>query len=306
MRQTPNRLGVWKDIQFYAGGLGAADYVVIHGHAHGPMLFKVPEGRVWAVMGEPPNEIRAAWHNTPNWVDRTYSTDDKQGGPRHRLATAYLPWWVDQDFDTLVSMPPIEKAADLSWITSNGSGLAGHKVRMQYLQSVRGLPALDLFGRGFAPIAGKWEGLAPYRYSIAFENHSNAMYFSEKVMDVFLAWTMPIYYGCTDLSKFFPRESYVQIDLNEPDPQGFLAHILKSDLRERKLDAIAEARRRVLYDYNLFNLIADEVRKQEQTQPSSAAKRSWRLVRDHTRDWRQFEPAVCTRIRRTIFGQAGS
>ena len=28
----------------------------------------------------------------------------------------------------------------------------------------------DLFGRGFHPIADKWDGIAPYRYSIAFEN----------------------------------------------------------------------------------------------------------------------------------------
>ncbi len=37
--------------------------------------------------------------------------------------------------------------------------------------------AFDLYGRGFRHIDDKWEGIAPYRYSIAFENSLATSYF---------------------------------------------------------------------------------------------------------------------------------
>jgi hypothetical protein len=301
LRQTPNCAGNWRGIRFLIDEPGAADYVVLHGHARGPALVRCPGDRVWLVMGEAPTEHRAAWHDIPGWIDRAYVTDETRvgpGNPRYRLATAHLPWWVDLTFDQLVALPPPRKTADLSWVTSDNRALEGHRHRMRFLDRVRGLGALRLFGRGFQPVQGKWEALWPYRYSIAFENFSNAMYFSEKVMDCFLAWAMPIYYGCTDLNRFFPRESYVQLDPQHPDPERFLRDVISSDLREANLGAIAEARRRVLYDYNLFNLIATEVERQEQSQPSATQPRRARLILDHTRGWKQFEPDCVRDCRR--------
>jgi hypothetical protein len=33
----------------------------------------------------------------------------------------------------------------------------------------------DLYGRGFCSIEDKWDGLAPYRYSLAIENFSGPL-----------------------------------------------------------------------------------------------------------------------------------
>ena len=33
------------------------------------------------------------------------------------------------------------------------------------------------------------------------------MVLSEKIADCFLAWTMPIYYGCPRIAEYFPAES---------------------------------------------------------------------------------------------------
>ena len=303
LRQTPNRSGVWRGIDFTVDKAVNADYVVIHGHINGPRQIIVPAGNLWMVMGEPPNEARLSWHVPPRWVDRLYMTEESMVSGKLRLSTAYLPWWVDRDFDSLVAFPPPPVTGNLSWVTSDSMALEGHRYRMRYLDRVQNMSELNLFGRGFRPISGKWDALAGFRYSIAFENYSNAMYFTEKVMDCFLAWSMPIYFGCTQLERFFPVGSFVRLDPEADDPVGFLKSVIQSDVRERNLDLIAEARRRVLYDYNLFNLIATEVETAERERESSLVRRERRLIWDHTSNWRQVLPkflqgGLLTRFRR--------
>ena len=53
------------------------------------------------------------------------------------------------------------------------------------------------------PNTTKWDGLENYSYSIAIENESLKNYFSEKFTDCILARTIPIYYGCPNISDFF-------------------------------------------------------------------------------------------------------
>ena len=104
-------------------------------------------------------------------------------------------------------------------------------------------------------------------------------------MDCFLAWTMPIYFGCKQLGQFFPQDSFVQLDPAMDDPVAFLRNVIRSDRRERNLEAIAEARRRVLYDWNLFELIVKEL---ETDRPRSLGIP--KLISDHTRGRIQFVP----------------
>ena len=149
------------------------------------------------------------------------------------------------------------------------------------IDRLRALPELDLFGRGFQPIADKWDGLAPYRYSIAYENYNNSHYWTEKVMDCFLAWTMPLYYGCTELEQFFPKESFIRIDPDSENLEEQVAAILKSDIREKNMEAIAEARRRVLFDYNLFEFLVSEIEKDTAARKSAVSGKRITIIRNH-------------------------
>ncbi len=281
-RQTPGGKGIWNGIRFIIDEPGEADYVVVHGHVKKPSWVRCPKGHIWLVMGEAPHELAEPWHKIWGNIDRAYMTDSGRVSDKHILSYSYLPWWVDQDYDYLSTCPPCEKTHPLSWVTSNNSLFTGHKYRLTFLDKVRGMAELDLYGRGYTPIAGKWEGLAPYRYSIAFENYSNSHYWSEKVMDCFLAWTMPIYYGCTELDRFFPKNSYIQLDPETSNPTAFLRGVINSDLRERNMDAIAEARRRVLNDHNLFNMISREIEANEEKYQAQRPRKRARLILDHT------------------------
>ncbi len=67
----------------------------------------------------------------------------------------------------------------------------------------------DVFGKGLKPIQDKLEGLSRYAFSIAMENVSEDYYFTEKLIDCFLTETVPVYFGCPSLERYF-------------DPGGFL------------------------------------------------------------------------------------
>jgi hypothetical protein len=263
LQQTPARSGIWRGHKFFVDEPGEADVVVVHGHVgvDWKRVFEVtaPRENVWLILGEPPNEFTASWNNAPKRYTKIFTSDDRQSSPRHVVGNCMLPWWVSKSYDELRAMAPIAKSADLSWVTSTLTSTEGHRRRMAYYDRIRHTPGLHMFGRGFNPVADKWEGLAEFRYSIAFENFSNTCYWTEKIMDVYLAWGMPIYFGCTNLSRWFPAKSFVQLDPNHPDPVGFLREVTAGGQRERNLDAIAEARRRVLDDYNLFELIVRQI-----------------------------------------------
>jgi hypothetical protein len=158
----------------------------------------------------------------------------------------------------------------------NLAPLDGHVLRMDfYDRMINAYPELlDLYGRGDfygahykGEIDDKWTGLEPYRYSLAIENYKGENYFSEKISDALLSWCMPIYWGCTNLLQFLPEESYVWIDIEDPDAPERVAEIVQSKRRERNLGAIAEARRRILDRYQIWPTVERAILNLEEPNP---------------------------------------
>ncbi len=151
------------------------------------------------------------------------------------------------------------KHKTISWITSNLTSFPGHKARMDFLAylKTRSLP-IDLYGKGINYIEDKWDGLAPYQFSLAIENSSSPDYWTEKVGDCFLSWTVPIYYGCKNLEDYFPAESFIRIDIKQPEEAlETIAATLTSNNWESRLPALAEARALVLDRYQFFPQMQD-------------------------------------------------
>lgn len=137
----------------------------------------------------------------------------------------------------------------------------GHILRMDFLKNLEAEhpEVFDLYGRGGfsgphyrGPIEDKWTGLADYRYSLAVENYRGPNYFSEKITDALLAWSMPIYWGCTNLGDYLPEDSYLWLDIEDPDAPQQLRKIIEQNPWEDRLDAIAEARRRILDEFQVW------------------------------------------------------
>jgi hypothetical protein len=121
---------------------------------------------------------------------------------------------------------------------------------------------IDLFGRAVRYIEDKWDGLEPYRYSLAIENSSSNDYWTEKLADCFLAWSIPFYYGCINLEDYFPEESFIRIDIDDPEKSiEKVMAVIEADDWEKRIPAITKARNRVLYDYQLFPHLAKLIRR---------------------------------------------
>jgi hypothetical protein len=116
---------------------------------------------------------------------------------------------------------------------------------------------LDRFGHGFNQIPDKADALDPYKYHIAIENHICSHWWTEKLSDSFLGMTLPFYHGAPNAAEYFPADSFIPIDIC--DFEGSLKTIkeaIASGAYEKRLDAIKEARQRVLKDYSTFAVVS--------------------------------------------------
>jgi hypothetical protein len=263
LQQTPGGNGVWGDIRVVLDPGMDCDYAFIMNRVPQQTVVKCPPRNIWVFFHEPPcPEYKRLPTGTRKFY-RVYTQDT--GLCKHPFVHGppALPWQISRDYDFLVKCGAADKPRELSWVTSNLQSLQGHRKRLGFLAKIRGRVPFDLFGAGFQPIADKWDGLAPYRYSLAVENFRNPYYWTEKIADCFLAWTMPIYYGCTRITDYFPAESMVQLDIEDPDAIEKLREAVASDRWTRNRDAIAHARELVLNKYQLFPFLAAEIEAHE-------------------------------------------
>ena len=99
------------------------------------------------------------------------------------------------------------KTKNLSIIASSKRNYVGQLLRHQVIEKFR--EHIDLFGRGYNAIEYKLEALKDYRFSITIENVQKDWYFTEKLIDCFQTGTIPIYYGCPDIGKFFNTKGMI-------------------------------------------------------------------------------------------------
>jgi len=265
LRQTPGGRGEWQSIRFTTAPIAECDYLFMFNNRRlGPLELRCPRDHVWCMIQEPYVPRLFDWMIEGHEAfARVFTHHVPSSDPKYIRSYPILPWAVDLSYDELVSARVPDKRRGVSWISSRLALLPGHRKRnalREYL--MREQPCgVDLFGRGVRYIANKWDGLAPYRYSLAIENTISRDYWTEKVADCFLSWTLPLYDGCPNLEDYFDPASFIRIDAS--DHTGTARRI--EELRrggewERRLPAIEESRRRVLNEYQLFPAFARAIR----------------------------------------------
>jgi hypothetical protein len=167
-------------------------------------------------------------------------------------------------FDEMVAHPPENKTRDLSMVFSpKRMRHTLHKRRNDFMQRLMTLiPDMDVYGRGARPLDDKAEALDAYRYHVAIENYIGPHHWTEKLADAFLGLTLPFYCGCPNAADYFPPESFIPIDMKDPEGAARIIHAAIANQEfEKRLPAIREARRRVLYEHNLFAVVSREIQK---------------------------------------------
>lgn len=97
-----------------------------------------------------------------------------------------------------------------SLLASSKNFMHGHSVRHDI--KARGL-TVDYFGFGEGDhYENKHNALKDYRFSVVVENTKQDYYFTEKIIDAFVTGTVPIYWGCPSIGKFFNTEGMIIFD----------------------------------------------------------------------------------------------
>jgi hypothetical protein len=262
-RQTPNFSMKWGDFIFTEENIDECDYLVILDYPKNDFSIKVNKENVLHLCLEPPNEVskyRQYANKNVKWIFN--QMDIKRN---NILSHGALPWHINKDFDFLTELKAenLKKENTISWITSNQRSSKGHKSRMEFLDKIRNEPFVNLYGRGIKPIDDKWDALSVSKYAIAYENYESDYYWTEKIADCFLSYTIPLYFGCNKIEDFFPENSFIQIDPKDKHINLFLKEITESNKWEENLDAISKARELVLNEYQLFPFLSNKIKSFE-------------------------------------------
>lgn len=177
-------------------------------------------------------------------------------------------WFHGKTYDELADEALIKTASISTVCSAKQQKHTIHAQRYAFTQKLKAaLPELDIFGHGVQYIEHKYEALSPYRFHLAIENHIAPHHWTEKLADPLLAGCVPIYYGCPNATDYFPPNSFIAIDINNEDEaiETIKAAITTAGEYERRLEAVQEARRRVMHEYNLLSMLAERIEQAPET-----------------------------------------
>jgi hypothetical protein len=112
--------------------------------------------------------------------------------------------WVSEDDRKIY-----EKNKLVCTISSFKKMTLSHNFRHQIIKKIKNI---DVYGNGYYPIENKVDVLKDYMFSVVVENQKMDYFFSEKIIDCFVTGTIPIYYGCPSINRFFDIEGILTFD----------------------------------------------------------------------------------------------
>jgi len=130
------------------------------------------------------------------------------------------------------------------------------KFRLNFIEKLSNYKKVDIGGNCENNInkvvSDKIEFLSHYKFSIAMENSDGDGYLSEKIVESFLAGTIPIYYGDYFLDEFINPKSYILIK-GEKDIENKLKYIKQIDENDELYKSIIKEK--PIIDNNSTNKI---------------------------------------------------
>jgi len=153
-------------------------------------------------------------------------------------------------------------------ICSNKTITYGHKLRLEFLKYISQFIDIDIYGKGLNPdnYNGNYKGIIPnkckfdilsqYQYTIVFENSEHDNYMTEKIYDCFLSLCMPIYWGCSNLNKWYPVNSFYQLNIKSNNDfereLKRICNIISMIPSETNQKALIKAKELTLNRYNIW------------------------------------------------------
>lgn len=249
-----------KDIQIYLNSSQTSDLIFIINHSLIDIDIKSNCKNIFLLHQEP-NTIGIYNKNylRNNKISKIFThTEFRSKGTEAIKSHPGLPWSLGMSHLDLSSHTHKEDKNDaIVMISSNKRYFSGHISRLNIRKWILHNDInVHLYGRGYNEFLKKESVLSQFKYSIEVENILKNDYWTEKLSDCFLMNTLPIYQGCPNLTKYFPKDAFINANGCTPNEIVSLAQSAMRDKEwERRQDALAEAKRLVLEKYSLFPTI---------------------------------------------------
>ena len=134
--------------------------------------------------------------------------------------------------------------------------------RLNFIKKLNEYKIVDMGGRVLNNIGKQVEDkikfLSSYKFSISMENSNGDGYISEKIIDSFMAGTIPIYYGNYMIDEYINPKSLILIN-NEKDMNEKIEYIKKIDSDDRLYKKLLKEK--VFNDINIVEKIENEKTK---------------------------------------------
>ncbi len=164
-----------------------------------------------------PNE----YFNNHNWVIRNAEyfdfiltwSDKILNNCENAIFCPYGESWLqDQPYEYI----PTNKEFKTSFLRGDKLKLHGHTLRHELFNRQNEIKTPIQFWENLGD-SNNWESwrdskiqtFKPYKFSICIENTSHQGYFTEKITDCILNKTIPIYWGCSNISDFYNQEGMI-------------------------------------------------------------------------------------------------
>ena len=180
-------------------------------------------------------DYAVGFHNL-NYLDRYYR--------RTALISVFESRYINMKNKDLMriklnSSKNIENKKFCAAVISNYNNSDGF--RLQFIKELNKYKKVDLYGgHGINITKGKESKiniLKLYKFSIAMENSEGEGYISEKIIDSFLAGTIPIYYGGYNINQYINNKAFILIR-GEKDLKKKIEYIKKIDNNDRLYKSI--------------------------------------------------------------------
>lgn len=161
------------------------------------------------VLKECPNSVFLT-ESACSWLPRKYGAIDPLGRMRYSDGTTHKnPVVMNYEGCDIGG-----KRFSVSFLTSSKCIFPGHILRQEvYDKLPKKIGELEVWKHKSPPIiSNKRDILEPYMFSIVPENSRHNGYYTEKVIDCFIAKTIPLYWGCTNMCNYFNMDGIVQFD----------------------------------------------------------------------------------------------
>jgi hypothetical protein len=244
------------------------DMVIVYEGIVSKKKIKVKKGGLIFISGEPPMSSVYPKKYLLQF-DMILSSHKKIKHNKSIISQQALNWHFGYDFvnkiykynyEDLKNLPIPKKGKGISIITSSKKMMPGHNKRMKLVKVLRQNFGnyIDFYGKDTNPIDDKALAILPYKFHICIENSFIDDYWTEKLADPILGYSIPIYIGCTNIKKYFHEDFSYQFKITEVvEICELIENICKNpDLYYySKIEGLITARNKILDYYNIFPTI---------------------------------------------------